>query len=139
MTREEAETFLCSISGDLGFTDIENYTCKDGEKMREAIKALEQDPCEDAISRQAVLELVADYDLSMGQVVKGIHALPSVTAQPNTGRWEWVQYDGNPNIGNWHCSECRSIFIEGTIKREKDSIPFYKYCPQCGAKMKEDD
>lgn len=35
----------------------------------------------DAISRQAVLELIADYDLSMGQVVRGIYALPSVTPQ----------------------------------------------------------
>lgn len=33
------------------------------------------------ISEQAVLNLIADYDLSMGQVVKGIHALPSVTLQ----------------------------------------------------------
>lgn len=33
---------------------------------------------DDAISRRAVLELVADYNLSMGQVVRGIHALPSV-------------------------------------------------------------
>ena len=33
----------------------------------------------DLISRDAVLDLVADYDLSMGQVVRGIHALPSVT------------------------------------------------------------
>ena len=32
----------------------------------------------DLISRRAVLELVANYDLSMGQVVKGIHELPSV-------------------------------------------------------------
>ena len=32
----------------------------------------------DPISRQAVLDLIADYDLSMGQVVRGIHALPSV-------------------------------------------------------------
>ena len=38
-------------------------------------------PCEDAVSRQAVLELIADYDLSMGQMVRGIHALPSVTPQ----------------------------------------------------------
>ena len=37
--------------------------------------------CEDAVSRQAVLDLIADYDLSMGQVVRGIHALPSVTPQ----------------------------------------------------------
>lgn len=33
------------------------------------------------ISEQAVLDLIADYDLSMGQVVKGIHALPSVNPQ----------------------------------------------------------
>lgn len=33
----------------------------------------------DLISRQAVLDLIADYDLSMGQVVRGIHALQSVT------------------------------------------------------------
>lgn len=46
-----------------------------------AVKALEQEPCDDCISRQAVLDLIADYDLSMGQVVKGIHALPSVTPQ----------------------------------------------------------
>lgn len=35
----------------------------------------------DCISRQEVLDLIADYDLSMGQVVRGIHALPSVTPQ----------------------------------------------------------
>ena len=35
----------------------------------------------DAVSRQSVLDLIADYDLSMGQVVRGIHALPSVTPQ----------------------------------------------------------
>jgi 5-methylthioribose kinase len=49
MTKGEAKTFLCSIAGDLGFTDIENYTCKDGEKTREAIKALEQDDILDKI------------------------------------------------------------------------------------------
>ncbi len=36
---------------------------------------------DDAVSRQAVLDLVADDNLSMGQVVRGIHALPSVTPQ----------------------------------------------------------
>jgi hypothetical protein len=43
------------------------------------IKEVEQQPCDDYISRQAVLELIADENLSMGQVVKGIHALPPVT------------------------------------------------------------
>ncbi len=40
----------------------------------------------DCISRQAVLELIADYDLGMGQVVKGIHALPPVTPQEPTDK-----------------------------------------------------
>lgn len=43
-----------------------------------------------------------------------------------TGHWEYVQYDANPKIGNYHCSVCRHIII-----------PFenQKYCPDCGAKM----
>ena len=50
--------------------------------------------CENAISREAVLDLVADYDLSMGQVVRGIHALPSV--QPKQG-WTPIS-ESLPNI-----------------------------------------
>ena len=37
----------------------------------------------DTISRTAVLDLIADYDLSMGQVVRGIHALPSAQPEPD--------------------------------------------------------
>lgn len=44
--------------------------------------SLEHDPCGDYISRNAVLDLIADYDLSMGEVVRGIHDLPSITPQP---------------------------------------------------------
>lgn len=61
--------------------------------------------------------------------------LPSVTPQPKTGHWEWVQYDSNPNIGNWHCSECRTIIPHMPV--ETDSTPIYKWCPMCGAKMVE--
>ena len=45
----------------------------------------------DLIDRQAVLDLIADYDLSMGQVVRGIHALPSVTPKQTMG------FDGMTN------------------------------------------
>jgi len=118
MTREEASFILANI-------DRSVYDELDNEALDMAIKALQQEscedvpdindgniykcscgygwdkskvvrhhfcpncgravdnsiPCDDAVSRQAVLELVADYDLSMGQVVKGIHALPPVTPQ----------------------------------------------------------
>lgn len=44
MTREEAEYFLRGISYKLGNIAVEYLSEKDGEKMREAIKALEQEP-----------------------------------------------------------------------------------------------
>lgn len=91
----------------------------------------------DAISRQAVLDLIADYDLSMGQVVKGIHALPPVTPQPKTGHWirwyEQKEHDGcieyRPHC---KCSECGKEY-------DSHSSRFIKYCNECGAKMVESE
>lgn len=78
----------------------------------------------DLISRQAVLDLIADYDLSMGQVVRGIHALQSVTPQPKIGRW----IDDK-------CSVCGKG-IEDLI----DSYEWYRnekpnFCPFCGLRL----
>ena len=42
MTREEAKSFLIDISYKLGNMSVEYLTEKDGEKMREAIKVLEE-------------------------------------------------------------------------------------------------
>lgn len=44
MTREEAIEFLTKISYALGTMAVEYLSEKDGEKMREAIKVLEQEP-----------------------------------------------------------------------------------------------
>jgi hypothetical protein len=91
MTREEVHDLMenelrCVQRGN--YCDRDCAKCplvKEDKELIEAygyvIKALEQEPCEDAISRQEVLDLIADYDLSMGQVVRGIHALPSVIPQ----------------------------------------------------------
>lgn len=46
------------------------------------------------------------------------------------GEWEWVQYDVNPNIGNWHCSLCRYIPV-GNIGVQRTN-----FCPNCGADMR---
>lgn len=42
MTREETRSFLIDISYKLGNMSVEYLTEKDGEKMREAIKVLEE-------------------------------------------------------------------------------------------------
>lgn len=130
--------------------------------LQRAIKALPPvtpQPCEDAISRQAVLDIVTEQERlasdrvrdtpsSLGnglhnwvnpaytrysaqlsersQFKKMIQSMSSVTTQPKMGYWEWVQYDGNPNIGNWHCSECHSI-----------GRSYFDFCPFCGCKMQE--
>ncbi len=50
------------------------------------------------------------------------------------GEWEYVQYDSNPNIGNWHCSECRHIpLVFGGYSQK----PYYNFCPNCGADMRK--
>ena len=48
------------------------------------------------------------------------------------GKWEFVQYDGNSNIGNWHCTNCRGIRIDNRV----DHIDF---CNKCGADMRGDE
>lgn len=47
------------------------------------------------------------------------------------GEWEYTQYDGNPNIGNWHCSECRHIVPGMYISKPEDN-----FCSFCGADMR---
>jgi len=64
-------------------------------------------------------------------------AMRDFRKEPKTGHWEYVQYDYNPRLGNWHCSECRCVVIECVDKNEKGGIPLYKYCPNCGARMVE--
>ena len=58
--------------------------------------------------------------------------------EEKTGHWEYVQYDYNPNIGNWHCSECRNIVMRCANKNEEGGIPIYNYCPNCGEDMRGD-
>ena len=61
-------------------------------------------------------------------------AIKALEQQPKKGHWEYVQYDSNPNIGNWHCSECRGICTE--MHSIEDG---YNYCPNCGAKMEVEE
>lgn len=115
------------------------------EALDMAIKALEQQPCSDAISRQAVLEQT--YNWSKDEFLrvtnpfdylrKRINSLPPVNPQPKTGYWEHGRelsrvFMSNVlkgiNYEDWHCSNCHCV-IEQSIK------PKWNYCPNCGTKM----
>ena len=102
-----------------------------------AIEALSAEPCEDAISRQAVLEAIMtnciwenEYNLTSSRIKKAVESLPPVTPKPKTGHW----IKDNP----WtkaYCSECgESCFgLHGFDCVTTD------YCPNCGAKMEESE
>jgi len=150
---------------DMAIEVLEQEPCKDWHDVpsdemtlgqaRQAVKDLRkklaeylwQTPCKDAISRQSVIDVIerwlecSGYNEAERNIMNAVQSvlceLPPVNPQPKMGRWEWVQYDYNPKLGNWHCSECRSIAVKCVDKNEKGGIPLYKYCPNCGAKMVE--
>ena len=102
-----------------------------GEKtIREWIEIIiKQQPCDDAISRQAVLEIQASYAEYIGatkfwEMLDNIRALPPVTPQPKIGHW----IDMSEGFSPYECSECR------TVEFKKSN-----YCPNCGAKMVESE
>ena len=111
----------------------------EGEKtidaLQNAIKALEQQPCDDAISRQAVIDGLisiaktkakSDAQKSlMGRVMFFVEKLPSVTPQQKVGRW--IEHINN-GMHYIECPKCSSWFLRMYLTRNS-------YCPNCGAKM----
>ena len=127
MTREEAVEFLIVT---------QNIS---PEHMMELLGALSPQVCDDCVSREAVMDAItAEYNrkstgdgLRIAWIEKAVNSVPSVSPQQKVGKWELVRYDGL--IGNWHCSECRTIIPH--MPEETDNTPIYKWCPNCGAKM----
>lgn len=89
--------------------------------------SLEQQYCDDYISREAAIDLITDFDLSMDQVVKGIHALPPVKPQQKIGHW--ITTRTFMHDGEYYCDQCKC----DSPKNKK-----WDYCPKCGAKMESE-
>lgn len=105
------------------------------QKAYELGKA-EMQPCEDAISRQAVLDMLNDIDAEVhggcgfmyNHWMDYIERLPSVTPQPKIGRWIRVDKD------KLKCSECDVIHFIAQYPQGKIA-----FCPNCGAKMEVEE
>jgi len=115
-------------------------------------KLLKQEPCDDAISRQALIDaLVNATDIAercgtvdkeeskryLSEFIRWIKGFPPVIPQQRTGWWKAFThsaYHGNDEDGEpiwrevtvYHCNLCN----RRTVIKEK-------YCPSCGAKMEE--
>ena len=92
--------------------------------------------CEDAISRQAVLDLVVTNHRELNGInvvmysplCKDIKQLQPVTPQPKTGHWIVDRDDSRRwDKVRFYCSECGKWQTYGKTE----------YCPSCGARMIE--
>lgn len=145
MTNEEAIEYNKNLRMYMQITDKnsshkfleENYIALDM-----AIKALEgQEPCEDAISRQAVLELLQMKYFGKN-LYKAVYELPPVTPQTKIGHWIMpVQDDGmsDPIFYQVRCSECGFDLDPQTWHMELHQYGADKYCPNCGAKIEVEE
>jgi len=129
MNRGEASFILANI---------DRRVCDDelNEALDVAIKALEQDPCGDAIDRAEAIKIASGY-CHPANVAKELAKLPPVTPQPKIGHWINIGSEGEIDgqiVQSFSCSECGaiSIFRIG-YKRPINS----DLCPNCGCRMVE--
>ena len=135
MTREEAKRIL-----EFDLDHIHNDESK--AALRIAIKALEQEPCDDAISRQAACDAILKYksitsnpdsydkafDDGLYTAMAEIgHNVPSVIPQPKIGKW-YIRDTYPQECTCWDCSECQETVFEKS-----------KYCPNCGCRMEGEE
>ena len=165
MTNEEARQWFLKV-----YSEIKGrgYVDENEEAYELAIKALEQkpcdtckhnaeewdgehcdsccgnhsgyEPCENAVSRQAVLKEIADYvadgwaesPSDINAISALVNELPSVQPKAKTGHWIYTEYH------TWCCSECGGNPHKGTgFVPNKDGMKMrWKYCNLCGAEMK---
>ena len=126
MTKEEAIVVLKNEQPHCGkkalFSEEKKYEAYDV-----AIKALEQEPCEDCISRESVFAIAGDSCLDLNsyedtkEFCDEIKDLPPVTPQPKTGGW----IEHFDESGKWYeCDQCHTDW-GGPVN----------YCPNCGCAM----
>ena len=135
MTAEEAIKVLRDIKLgifiDTYFDEPEKIVSKENEALEIAIKALEQQPCEDCISREAVEKITWEepsYDDALNvltEVRDKVRALPTVTPKAKTGRWIDIQYFKADDT--YYRPKCPFCSIEPK--------EYSNYCPNCGARM----
>lgn len=122
--------------------------CEYLEMTKPLDREIEQEPCDDAISRQAVQDYIAKYlsqylykDVreAVEVIDEYIGELPSVKPQQKIGHWISFGVQGEVDgqiVQTFTCSECGAISI---FRLSSGNIVNGDLCPNCGAKMKSED
>lgn len=133
MTREEAikcleicKKYIDKIRASEG-VEVSKELCM---ALDMAIKALEQEPCDDAISRSDMLDAIGHGTTytseDLQRIIKG---LPSVTPKREQGEWKMIyrhhnevkKYTGIDLMGDKH-----TIYVKEEYEGKEP------YCPKCG-------
>lgn len=102
---------------------------REGEKtidaLQNAIKALEQEPCVDMVSRDAMWGVLQRLYGTEGELVEELMSLPPVLPMPKMGKWIYDKKEDS-----YKCSLCG-------FPCHKDNLGAIvtRYCAGCGAVM----
>jgi len=111
---------------------LEQEPCLNSDEKGEVKQEIKQEPCEDAISRDAVHKLRKYVWVGGIQTVSldDIDELPSVTPSRHKGHWIETEYH------RWRCSVCREKGMS-----EWDNIHDVRtnFCHDCGAEMENQE
>lgn len=151
MTREEAGEYAENMTYREAIYNLKKaksvpYRIATFIKVNELLKALEQEPCKDAVSVASVFEIMGnlmsipyDFDRSItekdvSESMDKIRELPRVTSlEPRKGHWIKEESPYGWDGHSYQCSECgRSIHLD----TEMEDLEDYPYC-HCGADMRE--
>lgn len=96
-----------------------------GKSLDMAIESLEQEPCADMVSRDAMWEVLQRLYGTEGELVEELMSLPPVLPMPKIGKWIYRKEEDS-----YRCSLC-------TYPCHKDNLGAIptKYCAGCGAVM----
>ena len=118
----------------------DDYSEESHTAMMMAVKVLDQEPCEDAISRQAAIDAIhrvgmckcsTDEIQVADECSRAVGGLPPVNPQPKTGHWILTSDD---DLEYCTCSECGYQNGENWMIGSQ-----IKFCQECGAKMQESE
>ena len=141
MTKEEAIKYF---QGKIEWAKQKCYpyiSKEEVEIFETAIEALKREPCEDAISRQAVRHILNHEVQVPIKVWKKLYILvddlPSVNPQEKTGHWiTWKEAENEiASETRFECSVCHDA--AQTLCNGLDLLS--PYCPNCGARMVEQE